>query len=274
MAKQSLSEQLDRAVTALLAQPEAALPEASPRIAALAKLAAELRHLPGERFRDRLREELEWEAKMSKAAETRPVREGFHTITPYIAVREAPELFASVKRAFGAAGQVLATCCEGGIHAEMKIGDSRVMTGGGTAWEGTPLPTSLPCSGPYASSVCRRALEAGARHFQRLALHGADSQEKLKGQLIEPRHREDIRRLAARWGARSVRVFGSVARGEARPDSDIDLLVDFEAGRSLLDQAGLLVDLEDALGWKVDLVSIAGLKPRLRDRILREALTV
>ena len=162
MAKQSLSEQLDRAVTALLAQPEAALPEASPRIAALAKLAAELRHLPGERFRDRLREELEWEAKMSKAAETRTVREGFHTITPYIAVREAPELVDFVKRAFGAEGQVLGTGSEGGIHAEMKIGDSMVMIGGGAAWKGTPMPTALHYYVPDADAVYRRALEAGA----------------------------------------------------------------------------------------------------------------
>jgi PhnB protein len=162
MAKQSLSEQLDRAVTAMLAQSEAPPPKAPPRIASLAKLAAELRHLPGERFRARLREELEWEAKMSKAAATKTVRKGFHTITPYIAVREAPELVEFVKRAFGAEGQVLGTGSEGGIHAELKIGDSMLMIGGGPAWKGTPMPTALHYYVPDADAVYRRAIEAGA----------------------------------------------------------------------------------------------------------------
>jgi len=84
--------------------------------------------------------------------------------------------------------------------------------------------------------------------------------------------REEILHLAARHGARNVRIFGSVARGEARPDSDVDVLVDLEPGRSLFDLGGLLMDLQDLLGCRVDVVTEQGLRPRIRERVLREAV--
>lgn len=84
--------------------------------------------------------------------------------------------------------------------------------------------------------------------------------------------REAILQLAARRGARNVRVFGSVARGEARPDSDVDFLVDMEPGRSLLDLGGLLVELEALLGCPVDVVTEKGLKDRIRAQVLEEAV--
>lgn len=83
--------------------------------------------------------------------------------------------------------------------------------------------------------------------------------------------REEVLRIAAIHGARNVRIFGSVARGEADEASDIDLLVDMEPGRSLLDLAGLLSDLRDLLGRKVDVVTEKGLYWLLRRRILKEA---
>ena len=83
--------------------------------------------------------------------------------------------------------------------------------------------------------------------------------------------REEILRAAAAHGARNVRVFGSVARGEAGAGSDVDLLVEFEPGRSLLDHAALQIDLEKLLGRRVDVASSRGLKSRVRDRVLREA---
>jgi hypothetical protein len=83
--------------------------------------------------------------------------------------------------------------------------------------------------------------------------------------------REDILRIAAQHGAHNVRVFGSVARGEARPDSDVDLLVEMEAGRSLLDLGGLLMDLQALLGREVDVVTDKGLRDRIRTRVLQEA---
>ncbi|MGD0100492.1 MAG: nucleotidyltransferase family protein [Acidobacteriota bacterium] len=83
--------------------------------------------------------------------------------------------------------------------------------------------------------------------------------------------REEILRLAASRGAHNVRVFGSVARGEAREDSDIDLLVDVESGRSLLDIVGLWLDLQELLGRKVDLLTEGGISHHLRGIILAEA---
>lgn len=74
-------------------------------------------------------------------------------------------------------------------------------------------------------------------------------------------HREGILRIAARRGARNVRVFGSVARGEARPDSDVDFLVDLDAGRTLFDLSELILDLEEELGRKVDVVEIRRSSP-------------
>ena len=83
--------------------------------------------------------------------------------------------------------------------------------------------------------------------------------------------REEILQIAARHGAHNIRIFGSVVRGEARPDSDVDFLVDMEPGRSLFDMGGLLMDLRDALGCKVDVVTERGLKRRIRERIIKEA---
>ena len=84
--------------------------------------------------------------------------------------------------------------------------------------------------------------------------------------------RDEILRIAATRGARNVRVFGSVARGENDPLSDIDFLVDLEPGRSLFDLSGLLIDLEAALHSQVDVVTEHGLRSRIRDRVLREAV--
>lgn len=83
--------------------------------------------------------------------------------------------------------------------------------------------------------------------------------------------RDEILRVAARHGARNVRVFGSAARGESTDESDIDLLVDLEPGRSLLDHSALLQDLQDLLGRKVDVLTERSLYWLLRRRILREA---
>jgi predicted nucleotidyltransferase len=85
-------------------------------------------------------------------------------------------------------------------------------------------------------------------------------------------NRDEILRIAAKYGAHDVRVFGSVARGEEREDSDLDLLVEFEAGRSLLDHAGLVLELEALLGRTVDIGTPKGLRIPYRERILSEAV--
>lgn len=84
--------------------------------------------------------------------------------------------------------------------------------------------------------------------------------------------REEILQIAARHGALNVRIFGSVARGEAGAESDVDFLIELERGRSLLDRAALILDLERLLGRRVDVANERGLKPRIREQILREAV--
>jgi predicted nucleotidyltransferase len=86
--------------------------------------------------------------------------------------------------------------------------------------------------------------------------------------------RAEIIRTAAEHGAYNVRIFGSVARGEANAASDLDFLVDMEPGRSLLDLGGLLMDLQDILDCSVDVVTEKGLRKRIRDQVLREAVAL
>jgi len=86
--------------------------------------------------------------------------------------------------------------------------------------------------------------------------------------------RDEILSIAAKYGAHNVRIFGSVARGEAKSESDLDVLVELEPGRSLMDHAELILDLQELLGCKVDVVTEKGLRSRLRERILAEAITL
>lgn len=84
--------------------------------------------------------------------------------------------------------------------------------------------------------------------------------------------REDILRLAEAYGASDVRVFGSVARGEADEKSDIDLLVKMKDDYSLFDLGGLWADMQDLLGCHVDVVPETGLRDRIKDRVMKEAI--
>lgn len=84
--------------------------------------------------------------------------------------------------------------------------------------------------------------------------------------------REAILRIAAKHGARNVRVFGSVARGESDDRSDIDIVVEMEHGRSLLDLAALWRELNELLGIRVDVVTDKGLRDSIREEVLREAI--
>ncbi len=85
-------------------------------------------------------------------------------------------------------------------------------------------------------------------------------------------YRSEILEIAATHGAFNLRFFGSTARGEADSESDVDILVELETGRSLFDLGGLLVDLQDLLKCKVDVVTEKGLNRRIRDRVLEEAV--
>ncbi len=93
-------------------------------------------------------------------------------------------------------------------------------------------------------------------------------------QELRTSRRDEILRLAAKYGARNVRVFGSLARNENDERSDIDFLVDLEPGRSLFDLGGLLVALQELLGAEVDVVTEKGLRPRIREQVLADAVAL
>lgn len=84
--------------------------------------------------------------------------------------------------------------------------------------------------------------------------------------------RPAILEIAHRYGARDIRIFGSVARGDQTETSDLDLIVRFDTGRTLFDQGGLLMELQDLLGVKVDIISERGMRPRFREQVMKEAV--
>ncbi|MCI0403961.1 MAG: VOC family protein, partial [Acidobacteria bacterium] len=161
MAEKPLIEQLDRAIDALLARRDSVVPPADPEVAALLRVAADLSELPREEFKKRLQSDLERKATMTTKT-AKPVREGIHTVTPYLAVREAEKLIEFIRRAFGAKGRVLGIGSQGGLHAEFRIDDSLVMIGGGAKWRGTPMPASLHLYVKDVDAVYQRAIDAGA----------------------------------------------------------------------------------------------------------------
>lgn len=161
MANASFIEQLDEAVEAILANPDAPLPSVNARVDALLRVAADLRDLPRGDFKARLKTDLERRTSMTTTA-VKPIREGFHTITPYLIVKEAAELIDFVKQAFGAEELYRGMGTAGGIHAEVKIGDSIVMMGGGPALRRASSPTGIHLYVEDADAVYQRALQAGA----------------------------------------------------------------------------------------------------------------
>ena len=84
--------------------------------------------------------------------------------------------------------------------------------------------------------------------------------------------RAEIYQIALKHGAKNIRLFGSAARKEADGKSDVDLLMDLEPDRSLLDHAALWIELQKILGCKVDVITENGLKPRIHERVLKEAV--
>ena len=89
---------------------------------------------------------------------------------------------------------------------------------------------------------------------------------------IIKKHRNEILKISTRYGAKEIKIFGSVLRGEAKRNSDVDLLVELESGRSLLDIIAIKQDLEDLLGCKVDIVTEAALSPYIKDEVLDQAV--
>jgi uncharacterized glyoxalase superfamily protein PhnB len=172
MAERSAIDQLDGAVAAIIAQREADLTSLDPAVASLVQVARELRGLPTEEFKTQLRTELTRRGTMSTPKtkidpmpkDHPPIsaykRKGFHSVTPYLTVEKAPELIEFVKQAFGATEVFRTTGSAGGIHAEVRIGESMLMIGGGPGIKESP--TAIHLYLPDVDTVYERALQAGA----------------------------------------------------------------------------------------------------------------
>jgi uncharacterized glyoxalase superfamily protein PhnB len=165
MTERDRIDRLSEALEAVLADPRAASadlgPPADPELAEMLRIAQDLCDLPRPAFKARLAADLERRAAMTETTAA-PTREALQSVTAYLAVRPAVELIEFVKRAFGAQELMRTTGTGGGLHAEVRIGDTKVMIGGGETWGGTPTPTGLHLYVPDADQVYERALEAGA----------------------------------------------------------------------------------------------------------------
>jgi len=162
MSEEARIDRLAEALEGMLADPRAPLPSGDAELTELVRIAHDLRDLPSPSFRVRLGADLSRRAAMSATVTGTTTRQGIRSVTPYLAVRPAVELIEFMKRAFGAEELVRTTGSAGGVHAEVRIGDTRVMIGGGDAWGGAPTPTGLHLYVPDADQVYRAALEAGA----------------------------------------------------------------------------------------------------------------
>lgn len=215
--------------------------------------------------------------KKESYEEAKLLMEGLTTLRPRL-VQTLLESCASVK-----VKRLFMVLAEGGGHAWVKKLDlSKVDFGKGKrmiAKGGQLDPRYNICVPKYGDRRGKKALyeKLGATATQALSSHRqlagkihGDSDMTINKAIQEKR--EVILALAARHGACNVRVFGSVSRGEAGPQSDVDLLVDLEPGRSLMDLGGLLMDLEDLLGRKVDVVTEKGLHWYIHDKVLKEAV--
>jgi len=161
MSDEARIDRLARALEAILADPRASRPPADPELADLLRIAHDLHDLPRPAFKARLGADLLRRATMTTAV-GKPAGETIEGVTAYLAVRPAVELIDFVKRAFGAQELMRTFGSGGGVHAEVRIGDSKLMIGGGGAWGGTPTPTGLHLYVPDADLIYGRALGAGA----------------------------------------------------------------------------------------------------------------
>lgn len=174
MAERSIIDQLDDAITALLAKRERAVDERDRELAEFVAIARELHGLPSEEFRTALKEQLGGKDNMNTAAksdvsdptaardsESKPTkRDGYNTVTPYLIAQPADELVDFVKQAFGAVESFRTTGSAGGLHCEVRIADSVVMIGGGPTFD--PRPAAIHFYVSDVDEVYTRAVAAGA----------------------------------------------------------------------------------------------------------------
>jgi uncharacterized glyoxalase superfamily protein PhnB len=172
MSEVVLTEQLDQAIEAMLAVPDAPLRVADSRIADLVRIGADLRDLPREGFKARLKDELGKKTSMRTATKQSAdesvhskVRGGFRTVTPYLTVANVHAEIEFLTKAFGAEGKIYGLGSAGGFHSEYKIGDSMLMIGGGgkgSSWKGSTTPAALHLYVEDVDAVYERAMQAGA----------------------------------------------------------------------------------------------------------------
>lgn len=193
-------------------------------------------------------------------------------------------------------GRASALCSGCDVDFKINVIDTKVIVTRSTATHTLQQITAAAS----AKGLSRRALarRAGVRPetVSRIASRGtcdfgtlerlataAGLRLGLEGGMSQPTHRarddvlskaQLIRTLASAHGARSVELFGSAARGEERAGSDLDFMVELEPGRSLLDLIGLAEDLQAALGRKVETVTRAGMKPRVRAAARKDAIRI
>jgi len=158
MPDRALEELLDRAIDAMLAG--AALQTSGPELDTLVRIASVLREMPSEDFQSRLRTELQRRSSMTPAAAV-TVREGFRTITPYIVVPDGAKLIEFIKHTFDAE-ELHHVTSSAGFHAEVRIGDSILMIGGGESIRGREKTGAFHVYVPDCDAVYNRAMEAGA----------------------------------------------------------------------------------------------------------------
>jgi uncharacterized glyoxalase superfamily protein PhnB len=170
MSEQFLIDQLDEAIDAVIARRDpAAFAKESQVLADLTTLGLELRGMPRESFKSNLRETLRRSTAMNTSGtatreSTQAAPAGYNTITPYLTVKRAAELVEFVKQAFDGVEVFRTTGSAGGLHAEVTIGDSKLMIGGYEAVE--EIPTSLHLYVADADAVYQRALAAGATSLE------------------------------------------------------------------------------------------------------------
>jgi PhnB protein len=161
MPERNLPDQLNDLIDQMLANHRAPGEE----LEALLAIAVDLRDLPRPEFKARLKTELERRANMSapSAIAVTPIRKGFHTVTPYLIARQGAEMIDFVKQVFGAQEMFRSVGSAGGFHAEVKIGDSMMMMGGGLAYEGPGFPAAIHYYvQENPDEVYQRALRLGA----------------------------------------------------------------------------------------------------------------
>jgi uncharacterized glyoxalase superfamily protein PhnB len=167
MADRLSADDLDILVEALLHGGAAPKSPADAELLALAAIALDLRDSPSAKFKDRLRKDLLGRATtMTSATVSSPVRAGFHTVTPYIIAERAAEMIEFVKQVFGAEEKFRGTGSGGGIHCELRLGDSMLMMGGGGSYKGPSAPAALHHYVVDADKIYSRAIEHGALSAQ------------------------------------------------------------------------------------------------------------